>query len=135
MATTPEDSPTRLRRPEQAPPAPSSLTRAELLALPAFVGLQTAARVLGLGRNTAYELARRGVFPCRVLKVGHTYRVPGEELRRLAGVDRPHQSTPDRTCTTDLRLPQPTGSARGGSRCPACYTRLHHRRGAEHVHP
>ena len=135
MATTPEESATRLRWKEQAPSVASSLTRAELLALPVFVSLRTAAHVLGLGRSTAYELARRGVFPCRVVKVGHAYRVPGEELRRLAGVDRPQQSGPDRICSTDLRLPQPTGLSTGTGRCPACYTRLHRCRGAEHVHP
>jgi excisionase family DNA binding protein len=135
MATTPEESRTRLRWSEQAPSVASCLTRAELLALPVFVSLRTAARALGLGRSTAYELARKGVFPCRVVKVGHAYRVPGEELRRLAGVERPQQSGADRTCATDIRLPQPTGSTGGTGRCPACYTRLHRRRGAEHVHP
>jgi hypothetical protein len=41
------------------------LSRAELLALPVTVNVPTAARALGLGRPTAYELARRGEFPCR----------------------------------------------------------------------
>lgn len=39
------------------------LTRAELLALPVTVDVPTAARALGLGRSTAYELARRDEFP------------------------------------------------------------------------
>ncbi len=29
--------------------------------------LMTAARILGLGRTKAYELARHGEFPCRVI--------------------------------------------------------------------
>jgi hypothetical protein len=38
--------------------AREGLTRAELLALPVVVDVPTAARALGLGRSTAYELAR-----------------------------------------------------------------------------
>jgi predicted DNA-binding transcriptional regulator AlpA len=48
----------------------------EILALPSVVDLMTAARALGLGRTKAYELARRGHFPCRLIRVGSTYRVP-----------------------------------------------------------
>ena len=47
-----------------------AMTRAELLALPAVIDVTTAARALGLGRSTAYDLARRGKFPCRVLHIG-----------------------------------------------------------------
>lgn len=68
------------------------LTRAELLALPVTVDIGTAARALGLGRSTGYELARRGEFPCRVLHVGSSYRVPTAELLRVLGIgldDRP----------------------------------------------
>jgi excisionase family DNA binding protein len=63
------------------------LTRAELLALPVTVDIATAARALGLGRSTGYELARRGEFPCRVLRVGSTYRVPTADLLRVLGVE------------------------------------------------
>ena len=57
------------------------LTRAELLALPVTVDVPTAARALGLGRSTAYELARRDEFPCRVLRVGNSYRIPDGGIR------------------------------------------------------
>jgi excisionase family DNA binding protein len=63
------------------------MTLAELLAMPVTVDIGTAARALGLGRSTGYELARRGQFPCRVLHVGSSYRVPTAELMRLLGVD------------------------------------------------
>jgi excisionase family DNA binding protein len=63
------------------------LTRAELLALPAVVDVTTAARALGLGRSTAYDLARRGEFPCRVLHIGSSYRVPTADLLRVLGID------------------------------------------------
>jgi excisionase family DNA binding protein len=63
------------------------MTLVELLAMPVTVDIGTAARALGLGRSTGYELARRGEFPCRVLHVGSSYRVPTAELMRLLGVD------------------------------------------------
>jgi excisionase family DNA binding protein len=66
------------------------MTLVELLAMPVTVDIGTAARALGLGRSTGYELARRGEFPCRVLHVGSSYRVPTAELMRLLGVD-PHE--------------------------------------------
>jgi excisionase family DNA binding protein len=69
------------------------LTRAELLALPVTVDVTTAARALGLGRSTAYELARRGEFPCRVLRIGSSYRIPTADLLRVLGIElpTPHQ--------------------------------------------
>ncbi|MDF5754843.1 helix-turn-helix domain-containing protein [Spongiactinospora sp. TRM90649] len=57
-------------------------------ALPAVVPLLLAARALGLSRNTAYRLVQRDEFPCRVIRVGDTYRVPTSELLCLIGVDR-----------------------------------------------
>lgn len=64
-----------------------SMTLSELLAMPVTVDIGTAARALGLGRSTGYELARRGEFPCRVLHVGSSYRVPTAELLRTLGID------------------------------------------------
>ena len=52
----------------------------------ATVDLMTAARALGLGRTKAYELARRDEFPCRVIRIGETYRVPTPGLLELLGV-------------------------------------------------
>lgn len=62
------------------------MTVAELLALPVVVDITTASRALGLGRSTGYELARRDEFPCRVLRVGSSYRVPTAELLRVLGI-------------------------------------------------
>ncbi|MCW2919342.1 MAG: hypothetical protein JWN52_7410 [Actinomycetia bacterium] len=42
-------------------------------------------RALGLGRTKAYELAQHGQFPCRVIKIGDTHRIPTPELLRLLG--------------------------------------------------
>src|SRR5204862_7676193 len=65
----------------------NEMTLAELLALPLMVDVSTAARALGLSRSTGYDLARRGEFPCRVLHVGSSYRVPTAELLRVLGID------------------------------------------------
>jgi hypothetical protein len=61
------------------------MSLAELGELPAVIDLVTAGRALGLGRTKSYELARSGHFPCRILRVGNTYRVPTPELLTLLG--------------------------------------------------
>jgi hypothetical protein len=50
------------------------------------VDLMTAACALGLGRTKAYELAKREQFPCRVIRIGETYRIPTPGLLELLGV-------------------------------------------------
>jgi len=70
------------------------LTYAEVLALPVTVDVTTAARALGLGRSTAYELARRNALPCRVLHIGGSYRIPTADLLRTLGIGVPAQSSP-----------------------------------------
>ncbi|KAA2265124.1 DNA-binding protein [Solihabitans fulvus] len=65
------------------------LTLSELGDLPAAVDLMTAARALGFGRTKAYELARLGIFPCSVIKVGDTYRVPTAGLLHVLDVELP----------------------------------------------
>ncbi len=50
------------------------------------VDLATAARALGLGRTKAYALARHDQFPCRVIRIGDTYRIPTAGLLELLGV-------------------------------------------------
>jgi hypothetical protein len=64
----------------------SPVTTAELRAS-ATVDLMTAARALGLGRTKAYDLARRDEFPCRVIRIGDTYRVPTPGLLELLGLE------------------------------------------------
>jgi predicted DNA-binding transcriptional regulator AlpA len=62
------------------------LSREELLALPPVVNVETAARALGCGRTLAYDLARRGEFPCRVLRLGSRWVVPTADLLRVIGL-------------------------------------------------
>jgi hypothetical protein len=70
------------------------VTIAQLRATPT-VDLMTAAAALGLGRTKAYELARSGQFPCRVIRIGEVYRIPTPGLLELLGVpaEEPRPST------------------------------------------
>lgn len=61
----------------------------ELLALPVAFDLETSNRALQLGRTKGFELAKRGEYPCRVMRVGRTYRVSRADLLRTLGID-PH---------------------------------------------
>jgi Helix-turn-helix domain len=70
------------------------LTLAEIANLPAVTDLVTAARALGIGRTRAYELARDGSFPCRVIRAGKTWMVPTADLLHLLGLPLPG-SQPD----------------------------------------
>ena len=73
------------------------VTIAQLRTAPT-IDLMTAARALGLGRTKAYDLARRQQFPCRVIRIGDTYRVPPAGLLELPGLapDEPGRSPADR---------------------------------------
>jgi len=44
--------------------------------------LETAAQILGIGRSKAYEMARTGQFPVRLMRVGRVYRVPVNAVLR-----------------------------------------------------
>ncbi|MFC5751046.1 DNA-binding protein [Actinomadura rugatobispora] len=63
------------------------MSHEELLALPTTISIETAARAIGFGRTRAYELARREQFPCKVIRVGVSYRVVTVDLRRLLGIE------------------------------------------------
>ena len=48
--------------------------------LPVVVDLPTAARLLGIGRTSAYELVRTGRWPTPVIRAGRLIRVPTAPL-------------------------------------------------------
>lgn len=62
------------------------LTPAEIRTLPATIDVTTAGRALGIGRTKAYQLARAGEFPCRLLHLGCTYRVVTADLLTVLGL-------------------------------------------------
>ncbi len=75
----------RMRESEEAGRA-KGMSREELLVLPAAVDLETGNRALGLGRSKGYELAKRGQYPCKVLRLGNAYRVVTADLLALLGL-------------------------------------------------
>ena len=60
-------------------------TVAEVRGLGTVTDVETAASVLGIGRTTAYRLARAKSFPVPVLRVGHRYIVAVENLLKALG--------------------------------------------------
>lgn len=70
-------------------PAPKRVrtTRDDLLSLPVLVPLwPTAARVLGIGRVTALNLARTGQLPVPVIQLARRYQVRTADLMTYLGV-------------------------------------------------
>jgi hypothetical protein len=67
----------------------AAMTPAQLNALPATVRLETANQALNLSRTTGYALAKQGLYPCRVLRLGRAYRVSTAHLLQILGIDAP----------------------------------------------
>lgn len=66
------------------------MSPAEIKALATEAGvtdISTAARVYGISRSFAYELAARGELPFPVVRVGRRYVVPVASLLALLGID------------------------------------------------
>jgi hypothetical protein len=63
-----------------------TMTHEELMALPVSFSLATGAKAFGIGRTLAYELHRKGEFPCRVLKIGNSLKVTRADLFRALGM-------------------------------------------------
>jgi predicted site-specific integrase-resolvase len=58
----------------------------QLRAMPCVIGIETAAQALGISRTLAYRLAKEDRFPCRVIRIASTYRVPRGDLERVLGM-------------------------------------------------
>ena len=66
------------------------IAMAEAESVPDFLRIEEAAKVLRIGRTTAYELAREflataGASGLPVVRIGHQLRVPRRRLEELAG--------------------------------------------------
>jgi Helix-turn-helix domain len=59
---------------------------AELETLPAVISVITASKILGIGKNQAYELIKQGAYPVRVLHINGRYRVSKYDLLAYLGV-------------------------------------------------
>lgn len=65
----------------------ATMTHEELLSLPTAFDVVTAGRALSIGESKARELARKGEFPVRLLRVGREYRVTRADLFRVLGIE------------------------------------------------
>ncbi|MFG1865451.1 helix-turn-helix domain-containing protein [Microbispora bryophytorum] len=63
------------------------ITLRDLQDLPPTLDLMTAARILGIGRTKAYELAKKAEFPVRAIRIGDLYRISTPDLLRLLDGD------------------------------------------------
>ncbi len=59
----------------------------EIRRLPAALTVIQAARLLGIGRSSAYQAVKAGTWPTRVLRIGRTIRIPAAEVLALLGID------------------------------------------------
>ena len=57
--------------------------------LPPTFPIQTASKILGIGRNRTYELVKDGRYPVRVLDIGGRMRVSRWDLLAYLGAARP----------------------------------------------
>lgn len=73
----------------------TTLPPSDLNSLPPVLDLLQAARLLGIGRTTAYKLAREGTFPVPLIRIGASYKVPTAPLRAL--LTNPSPTPPRRT--------------------------------------
>jgi hypothetical protein len=68
-----------------APVKASDPVPRDLQDLPPTVPLQVASRILGIGRDQGYELARADTYPVRVLKSNGRYKVSKFDLLAYLG--------------------------------------------------
>lgn len=69
-------------------------TAEQVYALGVRTDLPTAASILGIGRNAAYEMVHGGRFPVPVLRMGRHHVVPVAPLLRLLDVVESGDSGP-----------------------------------------
>lgn len=75
-------------------PNPARLTLAQAALLPPTVDVPTAARLLGISRSAAYQLAAQDALPAPVLRLGHALRIPTAPLLAAIGITPPPATPP-----------------------------------------
>jgi hypothetical protein len=68
-----------------ATPGTMAWTAEAIWSLGMTTDVETAGAILGIGRTKAYELAKNGEFPVKVLRIGRRYVVPIPALMALLG--------------------------------------------------
>jgi excisionase family DNA binding protein len=72
--------------PKGASAVNSAVTADEVRHLPAALTVIQAARVLRIGRSSAYQAVQAGTWPTRVVRVGRSIRIPAAEVLALLGI-------------------------------------------------
>ncbi len=72
--------------------APAEMTIRDLLELPPTTDLATAGKAFGIARSTAYLLASKDQFPCRVVRAGRLFRVVTADMLRVLQVSPPEDA-------------------------------------------
>ena len=117
MNTRLEPETTRCDAPERRRGETPQWTAARIRALGPVTDIAAAARIFGLSRAVAYDLARRGEFPVAVLRFGSRYRVPVAAILAALHVpttdDPAHQPAappPDLTGAAKARVDPPASN-------------------------
>ncbi len=58
-------------------------TEQEIRGLGMTTDVEVAGAILGIGRTKAYEMAKNGEFPVKILRIGRCYRVSVPALLKL----------------------------------------------------
>ena len=66
-----------------ATPEPTTWTAEAVRNLGMTTDVETAGAILGIGRTKAYQLAKHGAFPVKLLRIGRRYVVPVPALMAL----------------------------------------------------
>lgn len=69
------------------------MTTEQILNLPPSMGLDDACNALGISTTTGYRLVKANGFPCPVIKLGRSIRVPKTGLLRVLGLDAAERTT------------------------------------------
>lgn len=70
-------------------PVTRSWSVEQVRALGVMTDVVTAGSVLGIGRTTAYRLAREGQFPVPVRRIGSRYLVAVAHVLQALGIEEP----------------------------------------------
>lgn len=99
-----QTSPSSARLDEHGTAEDAPLKRAES-GLPAVLDVETAGRLLGLGRSAAYQLVKDGAWPSPVLRLGRRWRVLTAPLLALLEIEGAETSAVDATLRPSPTVP------------------------------
>jgi len=75
----------------------TALTADEIRRLPPALTVIQAARLLRIGRSSAYQAVQAGTWPTPIIRVGRSIRIPAAEVLALLGIDTSGLSEDNRT--------------------------------------